>query len=103
MNKYVHYLIWEIQEKALKQKILIRLRNLLVVVKNTSIKNLEIKLSEFKNDLQSQITILKDSFARMESRQEKQEEIVEKLKEHGTRIAILEEKQKNCESKCNNN
>lgn len=66
-------------------------------------KNLEIKLSEFKNDLQSQITILKDSFARMESRQEKQEEIVEKLKEHGTRIAILEEKQKNCESKCNNN
>jgi uncharacterized membrane-anchored protein YhcB (DUF1043 family) len=65
-------------------------------------KNLEIKLSEFKNDLQSQITILKDSFARMESRQEKQEEIVEKLKEHGTRIAILEEKQKNCESKCNN-
>lgn len=57
-------------------------------------KNLEIKLSEFKNDLQSQITILKDSFARMESRQEKQEEIVEKLKEHGTRIAILEEKQK---------
>jgi hypothetical protein len=39
----------------------------------------------------------------MESRQEKQEEIVEKLKEHGTRIAILEEKQKNCESKCNNN
>lgn len=66
-------------------------------------KNLEIKLSEFKNDLQSQITILKDSFARMESRQEKQEEIVEKLKEHGTRIAILEEKQKNCESKCNSN
>lgn len=66
-------------------------------------KNLEIKLSEFKNDLQSQITILKDSFARMESRQEKQEEIVEKLKEHGTRIAILEEKQKSCESKCNNN
>lgn len=66
-------------------------------------KNLEIKLSEFKNDLQSQITILKDSFARMESRQEKQEKIVEKLKEHGTRIAILEEKQKNCESKCNNN
>ena len=66
-------------------------------------KNLEIKLSEFKNDLQSQITILKDSFARMDSRQEKQEEIVEKLKEHGTRIAILEEKQKNCESKCNNN
>ena len=66
-------------------------------------KNLEIKLSEFKNDLQSQITILKDSFTRMESRQEKQEEIVEKLKEHGTRIAILEEKQKNCESKCNNN
>lgn len=66
-------------------------------------KNLEIKLSEFKNDLQSQITILKDSFARMESRQEKQEEIVEKLKEHGTRIAVLEEKQKNCESKCNNN
>jgi uncharacterized membrane-anchored protein YhcB (DUF1043 family) len=66
-------------------------------------KNLEIKLSEFKNDLQSQITILKDSFARMESRQEKQEEIVEKLKDHGTRIAILEEKQKNCESKCNNN
>ena len=65
-------------------------------------KNLEIKLSEFKNDLQSQITILKDSFARMESRQEKQEEIVEKLKEHGTRLAILEEKQKNCESKCNN-
>lgn len=66
-------------------------------------KNLEIKLSEFKNDLQSQITILKDSFARIESRQEKQEEIVEKLKEHGTRIAVLEEKQKNCESKCNNN
>ena len=66
-------------------------------------KNLEIKLSEFKNDLQSQITILKDSFARMESRQEKQEEIVEKLKEHGTRIAILEEKQRNYESKCNNN
>lgn len=66
-------------------------------------KNLEIKLSEFKNDLQSQITILKDSFARMEFRQEKQEEIVEKLKEHGTRIAILEEKQRNCESKCNNN
>ena len=56
-------------------------------------KNLEIKLSEFKNDLQGQITILKDSFARMESRQEKQEEIIEKLKEHGTRIAILEEKQ----------
>lgn len=66
-------------------------------------KNLEIKLSEFKNDLQSQITILKDSFVRIESRQEKQEEIVEKLKEHGTRIAVLEEKQKNCESKCNNN
>lgn len=65
-------------------------------------KNLEIKLSEFKNDLQSQITILKDSFVRLESRQEKQEEIVEKLKEHGTRIAILEEKQKNCESKCSN-
>jgi uncharacterized membrane-anchored protein YhcB (DUF1043 family) len=60
-------------------------------------KNLEIKLSEFKNDLQSQITILKDSFARMESRQEKQEEIVEKLKEHGTRIAILEEKTKSFE------
>lgn len=60
-------------------------------------KNLEIKLSEFKNDLQSQITILKDSFARMESRQEKQEEIAEKLKEHGTRIAILEEKTKSFE------
>lgn len=60
-------------------------------------KNLEIKLSEFKNDLQSQITILKDSFARMESRQEKQEEIVEKLEEHGTRIAILEEKTKSFE------
>ena len=39
----------------------------------------QLKLSEFKNDLQSQITILKDSFARMESRQEKQEEIVQSL------------------------